>query len=315
MRGRHRAGLAALALAGLAACEVPVPDTAPRAEAPLPQSAPPADPAPSMRSRQLAAYYGGIERALLDRGLMRSDGGGPDTPFTDTDILRNFERIVFYDEYAAGAGYLPSAGASGGLRKWTGPVRMSIEFGVSVPKDQRAADSAMVADYARRLSRVAGHPISTGARAANFHVLVLGEDDRAEGLARIRELVPDLDSTTLSVFRFMPRTVHCLVVAFSGGDDSYSYTRAIAWIRAEHPELMRRACIHEELAQGLGLANDSPAARPSIFNDDDEFALLTRHDEILLDLLYDPALRPGMTQDEARPILRRLLDARAGGPA
>ena len=71
--------------------------------------------------------------------------------------------------------------------------------------------------------------------------------------------------------------------------------------------------MHEELAQGLGLANDSPAARPSIFNDDDEFALLTRHDEILLELLYDPALKPGMTPDEARPILRRLLDSAAAG--
>jgi hypothetical protein len=76
---------------------------------------------------------------------------------------------------------------------------------------------------------------------------------------------------------------------------------------------MRRACVHEELAQGLGLADDSPAARPSIFNDDDEFALLTRHDEILLELLYDPALTPGMTVEEARPVLRRLLDRRDGG--
>ena len=83
-------------------------------------------------------------------------------------------------------------------------------------------------------------------------------------------------------------------------------------MRAEQPELMRRSCVHEEMAQGMGLANDSPRARPSIFNDDDEFALLTTHDELLLGLLYDPALRPGMGIDEARPILRRLT-ARAMG--
>ncbi|MEI4234540.1 DUF2927 domain-containing protein [Roseovarius sp. D22-M7] len=315
MRHRYRAGLAALVLAGLAACEAPVQDTAPRAEARPPEAAPPADPAPSAQSRQLAAYYARIERALRDRGLLRTDGGGPDTPFTDTDIIRNFERIVFHDEYAPGEGYRPSSGASGGLRKWTGPVRIAVEFGASVPSGQRADDRAMVAGYARRLSRVTEHPISTGARDPNFHVLVLGEDDRAEGLARVREIVPDLDSATLNVFRFMPRTIHCLVVAFSGGGDPHRYTRAIAWIRAEHPDLMRRACIHEEMAQGLGLADDSPAARPSIFNDDDEFALLTRHDEILLSLLYDPALRPGMTPDQARPILRRLIGARGAGPA
>jgi len=191
---------------------------------------------------------------------------------------------------------------------------MSVDFGASVPPDQRAANRDMVADYAARLARVTRHPVSTGARDPNFHVLFLGEDDRAEGLARIRRIAPDLDNSTMGVFRFMPRTIHCLVVVFSGGDSPHRYTRAIAWIRAEHPPLMRRACVHEELAQGLGLANDSPAARPSIFNDDDEFALLTRHDEILLELLYDPALRPGMTPDEARPILRRLLDRRGGGP-
>ena len=46
---------------------------------------------------------------------------------------------------------------------------------------------------------------------------------------------------------------------------------AVAIVRGEHPDLMRLSCIHEELAQGLGLANDSPYARPSVFNDDEEF--------------------------------------------
>ena len=75
---------------------------------------------------------------------------------------------------------------------------------------------------------------------------------------------------------------------------------------------MRQSCVHEELAQGLGLANDSPRARPSIFNDDDEFALLTSHDEELLSLLYTPALTPGMQPDEARPIVARMLAGAAG---
>ncbi|MGK7754127.1 DUF2927 domain-containing protein [Roseovarius sp. C03] len=49
-------------------------------------------------------------------------------------------------------------------------------------------------------------------------------------------------------------------------------------------------------------------ARPSIFNDDEEFALLTTHDEMLLEALYNPALNPGMGLEEARPILRRLFE-------
>ncbi|RMD94966.1 MAG: DUF2927 domain-containing protein, partial [Alphaproteobacteria bacterium] len=94
-----------------------------------------------------------------------------------------------------------------------------------------------------------------------------------------------------------------------------TYDRAVAIIRAEHPPLMRRSCIHEEIAQGLGLANDSPDARPSIFNDDEEFALLTTHDELLLKMLYDPRMRPGMTPEEARPVAEIIAAELMGGPA
>ena len=71
-----------------------------------------------------------------------------------------------------------------------------------------------------------------------------------------------------------------------------AYSNAVAVIRAELPDRMRLSCIHEELAQGMGLANDSPDARPSIFNDDEEFAYLTTHDERMLRML---AAAPGET--------------------
>jgi hypothetical protein len=87
----------------------------------------------------------------------------------------------------------------------------------------------------------------------------------------------------------------------------------VAVIPSEHPDLMRLACIHEELAQSLGLPNDSKAARPSIFNDDQEFALLTRQDELMLQILYSPALSPGMTGAEARPIVETLANNLFGG--
>ena len=62
----------------------------------------------------------------------------------------------------------------------------------------------------------------------------------------------------------------------------------------------------EELAQSLGLVNDWPRARPSIFNDNEEFALLTRQDELMLKMLYDARLRPGMSEAEARPIVEQI---------
>ena len=59
--------------------------------------------------------------------------------------------------------------------------------------------------------------------------------------------------------------------------------------------------------QALGLGNDHSEVRPSIFNDDEEFALLTRHDEYLLRILYDPRLKSGMTAEEAVPIVRQII--------
>jgi hypothetical protein len=101
----------------------------------------------------------------------------------------------------------------------------------------------------------------------------------------------------------LPRDQLCIVIAFSEGG-SASYAKAVAVIRAEHPTLLTTSCIHEELSQGLGLANDSPQARPSIFNDDEEFGLLTRHDELLLKMLYDKRFKTGMSAAEAAPIAR-----------
>ena len=127
---------------------------------------------------------------------------------------------------------------------------------------------------------------------------------------KTRAVIPSLAPGDVAGITNMPRTTYCLVYALSEGN-SGAYTRAFAVIRAEHPDLLRLSCIHEEITQGLGLPNDSPRARPSIFNDDEEFAFLTAHDEMLLRILYSPELRPGMSPAEARPIVfslaRRLL--------
>ncbi|MWD27610.1 DUF2927 domain-containing protein [Aquicoccus sp. SCR17] len=308
----HRLRLLPLAAAALVAALAACTDQAPTAPVPIPPQRPATSPKPEPRperseaSLQLSAYYARVQADLLTQGLLRTDGGGPDAPFTVTDLIRNFERIAFYDEYARGAGFRRSDGTAGRLKRWPGPVRYSIDFGRHVSAEQRARDRAEVTQYVERLQRISGHPIGMSEASPNFHVLIMGEDDRASLPARVRSIVPNINPQALEVFRTLPRSIHCFVIAFSGSEGGYDYAKAIALIRAEHPPLMRRSCFHEELAQGLGLANDSPRARPSIFNDDDEFAYLTTQDEIMLRMLYDPRLHAGMTLEEARPIIRRM---------
>lgn len=263
--------------------------------------------APSAASAELRQYYRVLQQDLQTRGLLRTDGGGPDTPYDAEDLARNFEAIAFYSEYAGRTG-----GTALGMSRWNGPVRITAEFGPSVPPGQRANDTAVVKDYATRLARVTGHEISAGNKRGNFHVLFASKDD-AEFLARrVRELLPSAPQSDIDLFVNPPRNFACFVLAGGTQSNPNSYVRAVALIRAEHPDLIRQSCVHEEIAQGLGLRNDSPRARPSIFNDDDEFAYLTSHDEKLLQMLYDPSLSPDMTVDEARPILHILAREKMG---
>ncbi|WP_377507426.1 DUF2927 domain-containing protein [Octadecabacter sp. R77987] len=254
-------------------------------------------------SAALRIHYQRLQNDLLAQGLMRTDGGGPDTPFTDTMLARNFVRIALFDEYVADAGGFRAQPTISNLRRWDRPIRMNIAFGDSIPEDQRVTDTNSVRGYANRLARLTGLTITQSRDNANFHVLVLNENDRRGYETQLRALVPDIDASTMRAIIDLPRDTLCLVVAFSEANNA-SYSRAVALIRGEHPDLMRLACVHEEIAQGLGLANDSPQARPSIFNDDEEFGLLTTHDEMLLKMLYDPRLQNGMTAAEAAPIAR-----------
>tara|TARA_R110002094_G_scaffold165190_2_gene149063 strand:+ start:858 stop:1811 length:954 start_codon:yes stop_codon:yes gene_type:complete len=309
-RTRNAGALAALGVF-LLSCTMPVapslkPQARPTAALPTPQVAQPT----SQKSALLRRYLNEVQQAQLGQGLLREDGGGPDTPFSANVLARNFEQIAFYNEYDSD---FTGRGGASPLRRWESPVRMEAIFGPGVPPSQRRNDTAEVRNYAKRLSSVTGHPISTFG-PPNFLVIVASEDDRAALLTQAAARIPGITPASLRALRDMRRDTYCAVAAYALGPDRNVYTAAVAVIRAENPDLLRLSCIHEELAQGLGLANDSPAARPSIFNDDDEFALLTRHDELLLQMLYDPRLKPGMTAAQAAPLTRIIARELTTGP-
>ena len=253
----------------------------------------------------MAAFYARLQAQMLTQNLLRSDGGGADTPFTDTMLARNFMQIALTTEYADNSDFRVQQGSQTTLHRWEQPIRMQVSFSDSVPLAQRDQDRTSVSAFAARLARLTGVPIRQTDQTPNFHVLFLDEDDRRGAASRLRALVPGISDTTIRGIVTLPRDQLCLVASvFEPGRSTYAH--AVVVIRAEHPSLIRAACIHEELAQGMGLANDSDAARPSIFNDSEEFALLTRHDELLLRVLYDPRLQPGMDAATAAPIVRQI---------
>ena len=187
------------------------------------------------------------------------------------------------------------------MTKWQQPIRFSV-IGTVADVDQ--VDALMA-----HLARLTGLEIEpVGESDANFVVLLL--DDREKRAAS--RAFEDADSRAF-FDSFVSAIFDCGAIA-DWSDDAPEITKALVYLHGELEGLYRRLCFHEEISQSLGLFNDDPSVRPSIFNDDDEFALLTRHDEYLLRILYDPRLRSGMTAEEAMPVVERIVDEiRPGG--
>ncbi len=262
----------------------------------------------SAESLRLETYYGSVQARLRQQGLLRTDGGGPDVPFTTRTLVEDFEHIALYDEYTIKNGRFVAQKTPSYLRRWQKPIRVGLVFGDQVSMETRAKDRANVVSYSQRLSRLTGMSITVTNTDPNFHLLFLYRDEQKSIGPELRKRVPHLSSVVVDEIVNSPRNTFCVAYAFSDQQDSNAYTSASIRVKAEHGELMRLSCIHEEMAQAMGLANDSPIARPSIFNDNEEFALLTRHDELLLKMLYDRRLRLGMTPDIARPLLPTIAE-------
>jgi hypothetical protein len=307
---RGTALLAALALAS--ACAMP-PKLEGRASQPPPaRSLPEASTSPSPASIALRRYYANVQAELLSQGLMRTDTGAKDAPFNARMLAANFTRIAFFDEFDTSSGTLVARPTEKRLRRWAAPIRVGLDFGASTPVAQRDTERARVRSFLARLSKITGHPIQLATTNINFHLQILDTDEiRAIG-PTVRQIDPTIGQAEVASITNMPDSTYCQVTT-SIDDRTSLITRAFAVIRAEHPDLLRLSCLHEETAQGLGLPNDSPAARPSIFNDDQEFALLTPMDEMMLQMLYDARLTPGMTATQAAPTIAQLAEALVGG--
>lgn len=308
-------GAVMVAIAGCMPAHAPAPTPAPPSAAPETTVRPLASPEgldadmgtlqPGVLSHVMRAYYADVEKVFRANGLMRTDIAPRDATFTRDQLVADFMQIALYDEYATENGNFIARLTPSRLRRWQDPVRMSLEFGASVPEAQRRVDRSAIRAYAGHLGHVSNHPVTLSENGGNFTIFVVDEDERRALAPRLKTLIPGIDHTTLRAITDLSPSNFCVVFAFSA-PMRHDYSNAVAVIRAELPPALRASCIQEELAQGMGLANDSPEARPSIFNDSEEFSRLTRHDELLLRILYDPRLTPGMTEAEARPIVETI---------
>ncbi|NNU79984.1 DUF2927 domain-containing protein [Halovulum dunhuangense] len=271
--------------------------------------------APDLRGPALEGLYADTARAIENAGGLRTDATPSDAPLSLSLLTRNFADIAFVSEFSQTGRRPEQTAAAIPLTRWEGPVRVGVIFGESVAEDQRADDMAEVQDLLRRYRRLTGLDIRyVPDGEINFLVLVLARDEQRAMAQRIRAQ-EDLPVQVAVDLENSPPALLCSASVFGPDRRNGGIAVAVALIKAEHRGILRRSCFHEEMTQALGLLNDSPTVRPSIFNDDEEFALLTTHDEILLRMLYDRRLRAGITLQQARPLLPAIARdaARASG--
>jgi hypothetical protein len=229
-------------------------------------------------------------RRKIAAGRLRTERAPPDAPFGPDELADHFLRIAFGRE----GPQTPGSTERRLLRRWTEPIVYAVWGYPARPADDRAIDG-----YMARLSRITGHPIRRG-QDVGLVIFILSREGREAAIAAHRGAGTELHGRIADFLAEEHPGSPCRAMDFTkGGVINF----AVVLIEDGMPVRLRLACIEEELAQIMGLSNDDAGVRPSIFNDDQEFALLTAHDEILLRMLYDPALRPGMTRAEVLPLL------------
>lgn len=190
-----------------------------------------------------------------------------------TLLVKQFEAIAFSAEFGG-------QHRQGKIVKWDSPIRVRVR-GFNAIKYIPEVQAQL-----RELARLSGLTIE----------LVNWSNSAAP---------PNMDivfATTTGSSQFDP-TAPCRTLFHDRG---YVIQRVEIYISPDDPA-QRRHCIAEELTQALGLANDSTVFRNSIFNDDSRQQVLAPWDSLMIRILYDPRIRPGMNKVQALPIAREVV--------
>jgi hypothetical protein len=208
--------------------------------------------------------------------------------FTDAEITDGFFKIAFGAELAV-------AGRADRIRKYDGPVRVFAESRAKPDRRRQVADA--VADIATRIDHL-DIAMTDERAAANVAVTLVRNRDLAAtirafyGRDRARHIERSLEPQCLSGF---------------SKDEQYRIIRSEVILVADAGDFLFYDCVYEELLQALGPINDDPSVPWSMFNDDVQKGFFDVYDQYLLNILYDPRIRPGMTRDEVRALLPQVL--------
>jgi len=240
------------------------------------------------------AFGGAVTPALCaENPAIASRQRAEQKTFTDAEIIDGFFKTAFGAEFHL-------AGRVDRIRKYATPVRVFAE-GADRP-DRKAQLAKVVADIARLVQHL-DIAMADSIDDANVVVTLVRDRDlfrtvrRFYGDVRAREIRSSLDPQCLSGFRKNERSEieHSdVILVVDKGDFTFL------------------DCAYEELLQSLGPINDTNSVPWTMFNDQVSMGFFDVYDQYLLNILYDPRIKPGMNVAEVKAVLSEVLaDVRA----
>jgi Protein of unknown function (DUF2927) len=208
--------------------------------------------------------------------------------FTDSEITDGFFKTAFGAEFHL-------AGRVDRIRKYDVPVRV-FAAGANRP-DRKAQLAKVVADISTRIRHL---DIAMAATIDDANVVVTLVRDRDliptirrfYGEQRAREIKSSLDPQCLSGFRKSERS-------------EIEHSDVI--LTVDRGDFVFLDCAYEELLQSLGPINDTDSVPWTMFNDKVSMGFFDVYDQYLLNILYDPRIKAGMTVEEVKAVLSDVL--------
>lgn len=210
----------------------------------------------------------------------------PAHALSDGAVARGFLATVFGSEDRM------NAAAGGFVKKFTRPVRYHL---VSTSRVDRRLS---VRDYLASLAgAVANLDLLETTDLASAD-LIIYLTDRADYVATIRATA----WTGVATGFLEANACSTVLAARRGGIE-----RAMVYLVADEGFAAFAHCLVEEVAQSLGPANDDPALDGSIFNDRSRVVGLGELDWLILNVLYDARILPGMDAGQVGEVLPQVI--------
>ncbi len=225
---------------------------------------------------------------LFSAGVAVFANAAPGQAFTDVQLANGFQKTVF------GAEYSSFGWQSNMVKKFTKPVRVYIDNRSKI--DRRAEVRRFVRSLPRSIRGLDIAIVNSPAKA-NYRIYIV---DKAQYKETVRKDIYGRVS--------MQVPGRCLVRVVSGPS---GIKRSDAVIVADDGKFLFKRCLVEEVLQGLGPVNDNPELPHSVFNDTSRHVSFTSYDRHILNMLYNPKIKAGMSKREVQSVLPSVIrDAR-----